>query len=266
VIIFSFGDRMASFMNGYNTAIPFKTMLVGIAIGAVLGAAVYFAGIVLLFGMAWYFARRAFGEERLPGWTGMPRLYYRDALLIGVGGTAALIGFSRLIAALSALWPTAHRGVEASFGGDFDSTLPAAAIFGTVLLRALMYTGLVALCASFVVTNVKQPWLGLLLFLSAALATVGTAWGTPADFAKQFLAGALLLGMLVFGIRRVARFNILGSFLVVTGTSLLAAAAKLVSQPDGFYRANGYLVLLILAGLLGWPLAAWRRRATRAEA
>jgi membrane protease YdiL (CAAX protease family) len=266
VIIFSFGDRMASFMNGYNTAIPYKTMLVGIAIGAVLGAAVYFAGIVLLFGMAWYFARRAFGEERLPGWTGMPRLYYRDALLIGVGGTAALIGFSRLIAALSALWPTAHRGVEASFGGDFDSTLPAAAIFGTVLLRALMYTGLVALCASFVVTNVKQPWLGLLLFLSAALATVGTAWGTPADFAKQFLAGALLLGMLVFGIRRVARFNILGSFLVVTGTSLLAAAAKLVSQPDGFYRANGYLVLLILAGLLGWPLAAWRRRATRAEA
>jgi hypothetical protein len=72
--------------------------------------------------------------------------------------------------------------------------------------------------------------------------------------------------MLVFGIRRVARFNILGSFLVVTGTSLLAAASKLVSQPDGFYRANGYLVLLILAGLLGWPLAAWRRRATRAEA
>jgi hypothetical protein len=232
----------------------------------VLGAAVYFAGIVLLFGMAWYFARRAFGEERLPGWTSMPRLYYRDALLIGVGGTAALVGFSRLIAALSALWPTAHRGVEASFGGDFDSTLPAAAIFGTVLLRALMYTGLVALCASFVVTNVKQPWLRLLLFLSAALATVGTAWGTPADFAKQFLAGALLLGLLVFGIRRVARFNILGSFLVVTGTSLLAAAAKLVSQPDTFYRANGYVVLLILAGLLAWPLAAWRRRATRAEA
>jgi hypothetical protein len=196
----------------------------------------------------------------------MPRLYYRDALLIGVGGTAALIGFSRLIAALSALWPTAHRGVEASFGGDFDSTLPAAAIFGTVLLRALMYTGLVALCASFVVTNVKQPWLRLLLFLSAALATVGTAWGTPADFAKQFLAGALLLGLLAFGIRRVARFNILGSFLVVTGTSLLAAAAKLVSQPDTFYRANGYVVLLILAGLLAWPLAAWRRGASREEA
>ena len=145
VIIFAFGDRIASFMNAYQTAIPLKTMLVGIGIGAVLGAAVYFSGIVLLFGMAWYFGRRAFGEERLPGWTGMPPLYYRDAVLIGMGGTAALIGFSRLIAALSAHWPTAHRGIEASFGGDFDATLPAAAIFGTVLLRALMYTGLVAL-------------------------------------------------------------------------------------------------------------------------
>jgi len=266
VIIFVFGNRIASFMNAYQTAIPLKTMLVGIGIGAVLGAAVYFSGIVLLFGMAWYFGRRAFGEERLPGWTGMPPLYYRDAVLIGMGGTAALIGFSRLVAALSAHWPTAHRGIEASFGGDFDATLPAASIFGTVLLRALMYTGLVALCASFVATNVKQSWLRLLLFLSAVLATVGMAWGTPADFAKQFLAGALLLGLLVFGIRRVVRFNILGCFLVGAGTSLLAAVAKLVSQPDAFYRGNGYAVLLILAGLLAWPLASWGRRGARQEA
>jgi membrane protease YdiL (CAAX protease family) len=266
VIVFAFGNRIASFMNTYQTAIPLKTMFVGIGIGAVLGAAVYFSGIVLLFGMAWYFGRRAFGEERLPGWTGMPPLYYRDAVLIGMGGTAALIGFSRLIAALSAHWPTAHRGIEASFGGDFDATLPAGSIFGTVLLRALMYTGLVALCASFVATNVKQPWLRLLLFLSAVLATVGMAWGTPADFAKQFIAGALLLASLVVGIRRVVRFNILGCFLVVAGTSLLVSAAKLVSQPDAFYRGNGYAVLLMLAALLAWPLATWSKRDTRHEA
>jgi membrane protease YdiL (CAAX protease family) len=266
VIIFAFGDRIASFLNSYQTAIPLKTMLVGIGIGAVLGAFVYFSGMVLLFGMAWYFGRRAFGEERLPGWTGMPPLYYRDALLIGVGGTAALIGFSRLIAALSAHWPTAHRGVEAAFAGDFDATLPAAAIFGTVLLRVLMYVGLVALCASFVAAHIKQPWLRLLLFLSAALATVGTAWGTPADFAKQFIAGTLLLGLVVFGITRVARFNILGCFLVVAGTSLLAASAKLITQPDAFYRGNGYAVLVILAGLLAWPLAVWSKRVASEEA
>jgi hypothetical protein len=240
-------------------------MFVGIGIGAILGAAVYFSGMVLLFGMAWYFGRRAFGEERLTGWTGMPPAYYRDALVIGVGGTAALIGFGRLIATLAAHWPTAHRAIDAAFGGDFDATLPAASIFGTVLLRTLMYTGLIALCASFVATNVKQPWLRLLIFLGAALATVGTAWGTPADFGKQFLAGALLLGLLVFGITRVVRFNMLGYFLVVAGTSLLAAASKLVPQPDRFYRGNGYAVLLILAGLLVWPLAAWNARTAREE-
>jgi hypothetical protein len=183
-----------------------------------------------------------------------------------VGGTAALIGLSRLSAALSVHWPTGHRGIEPSFGGDFDATLPAASIFGTVLLRALMYSGLVALCASFVATNVKQPLLRLLLFLSAALATVGTAWGTPADFAKQFLAGALLLGLLVFGITRVVRFNMLGCLLVVAAISLPGAAAKLVSQPDAFYRVNGYAVLLLLAGVLAWPLWAWRKRAAREEA
>ena len=129
-----------------------------------------------------------------------------------------------------------------------------------------MYTGLVALCASFVATNVKRPWLRLILFLGAALATVGTAWGTPADFAKQFLSGALLLGLLVFGITRVVRFNMLGYFLVLAGTSLLAAAAKLVSQPDGFYRGNGYAVLLMLAGLLAWPLVARGARGAREEA
>jgi hypothetical protein len=52
---------------------------------------------------------------------------------------------------------------------------------------------------------------------------------------------------------------------VVAGTSLLAAAAKLVSQPDGFYRGNGYAVLFMLAGLLAWPLAAWNTRAGREE-
>ena len=128
-----------------------------------------------------------------------------------------------------------------------------------------MFAGLVALCASFVATNVKQPWVRLLLFLSVALARVGTAWGTPADFAKQFIAEALLLGLLVFGITRIVRFNLLGYFLVVAGTSLLAAAAKLVSQPDGFYRGNGYAVFLILAALLAWPLAAWNTRAAREE-
>jgi len=45
-----------------------------------------------VFGLAWFYCRKAFGEERLPGWAGMPDVYYRDALFVGVGGVAALSG------------------------------------------------------------------------------------------------------------------------------------------------------------------------------
>jgi membrane protease YdiL (CAAX protease family) len=258
IIIFIFGDRVASFLNAYDTAIPLKTMLAGLGIGSVIGAVVYFAGITLLFGVAWYFAKRAFGGERLPGWTGMPGTYYRDALWMGVGGTAALIGLSRISAVVTAHWPTAHRAVEAAFGGDYDAKLPVAAIFGEVLLRALMYTGMVAVVASFVAIYVKPLWMRLLLFAGAALALVGSSWGTPADFVKQFLAGAVVLAVLIFGVTRIVRFNMLGYFLVAAGTSLLGGAVKLISQPDGFYRWNGYAVLVGLAALMAWPLVAWQ--------
>jgi hypothetical protein len=209
--------------------------------------------------MAWFFARRAFGEERLPGWSGMPAAYYRDALWIGIGGTAALVGVSRLVALAATHWPTAHRAIEASFGGDFDATLPAASIAGTVLLRALMYTGLVALAAVFVAAYVKPAWLRALLFLGAALALVGSNWGTPADFAKQFVSQAVILAVLVFGVTRVVRFNLLGYFLVAASTALLAGASKLVAQPDAFYKTNGYVVFFVLIALLAWPLVAWQR-------
>jgi hypothetical protein len=226
---------------------------------------VYFAVIVLVFGMAWYFAKRAFGEEPLPGWSGMPSAYYRDALWIGLGGAAALVGLSRLVAVAAAHWPTAHRGIEASFGGDFDASLPAASIFGTVLIRALMVTGLVGLGASFVAAFIKQPWLRVLLFFGVALALVGSNWGTPADFAKQFVAAAIPLGVFVFGVTRVVRFNILGYFLIAAVLSLAAGAAKLISQPDGFYRGHGYVVLVMLAALLVWPLVAARGPASGAR-
>jgi hypothetical protein len=54
------------------------------------------------------------------------------------------------------------------------------------------------------------------------------------------------------------RFNILGCFLVAAGTSLLGGAGELLSQPDSFYRANGYAVLAVLVLLFAWPLTAWR--------
>jgi membrane protease YdiL (CAAX protease family) len=260
ILVFFLGNRIPSFLNFYNTAIPFKTMLGGLGVGFILGAALYFSTLALLFGIAWYYASLAFGEERIPSWTNMPPVYYRDALWIGLGGGAALLGLNHLLQAASALWPTVHRAAEASFGQDFDAILPVASILGGTLLRGLFYTGIVALLVSFVAAEIQPRWLRLSLFLLAALSLAGGDWGNPGDLVKQVLAKAILLAVVIFGIRKVMRFNTLGCFLVIAGTSLLAGVSELLAQPDIFYRANGYAILVALFLLFVWPFAAWRMR------
>jgi len=256
--VFLLGNRIPIFLNAYNTAVPLKMMFGGIAIGALLGAPFYFGGIAVLFGMAWFFASRAFGPEGLPDWARKPADYYRDAFWIGLGGGAALMGLGRLLAAGSTHWPTVHRSLEASFGTDLDALLPAASILGGTLLRGLFYTGLVAAIAAFFAAQVRQPGLRLLLLLMGALALTGGSWGNSSDLVKQFLVRLILVAVIVLSVRWVMRFNILGCFLVVAGTSLLGGATELLSQPDQFYRTNGYAVLAALVLLFAWPFFAWQ--------
>jgi hypothetical protein len=173
LVVFTLGDRIPSFLNLYDTAIPLKMMFGGLAIGALLGGPLYFGAISLLFGAAWYYATRAFGEDRLPGWLGMPADYYRDAWWIGLGGAAGLLGFERVLATVSIRWPTTHRSLEAVFGQDFDAFLPGASILGGTVLRSLLLTGLLVAIATFVAAQVRQPGLRILLFLLGALALVG---------------------------------------------------------------------------------------------
>jgi hypothetical protein len=265
-MMFGLGGIIQTALNRYDTADPLKFTTVGIVISALFGAVFSIGGVAMLFGIGCYYASRAFGENRLPGWLGMPADYYRDALWIGLSGAAGLLGFQRLLATISSSWPTTHRSLEAVFGQDFDPFLPAASILGGTLEHGLLLTALVLAIAAFVAAQVPQPGLRILLFLFGALALVGGGWGSPADFAKQFLAKLLLLGVLVFGVHRVVRFNLLGCFLIVAGTSLLGGAAELLAQPDSFYRANGYAVLFGLVLLFAWPLAAWRMKAANLPA
>lgn len=259
-VVFALGDRIPNFMNAYNTAIPYKTTLGVLAIIALLGGPFSFGLLVLLFGVAWYYAKLAFGEERLAGWTGMPGAYYRDALWVGLGGSAGLLGLERLLSVASTHWPTIHRYLDVSFGQEFDATFPAAAIFGGTLLDGLRMTAYVVVIASFIAAKIKRMWLRALVFFVGVLAVVGGSWGGPSDFAKQFLARLILLGVLVFGVRYIMRFNLLGCFLIIAGTSLFGGAAELLAQPNVFYHRNGYAVLLVLILVFVWPLAAWRMR------
>jgi hypothetical protein len=163
-----------------------------------------------------------------------------------------------LLAAASNHWPTAHRSLGASFGRDFDAILPFGSILGGTVLWSLFLTGLVAAVASFVAAHVRQPGLRVLLFLLGALALTGGNWGSGTDLAQRFLTQLIVLGVIAFGVRYIMRFNILGCFLILFGTSLFAGVAELLSQPDSFYRANGYAVLLVLLLCFAWPCLAWR--------
>jgi CAAX prenyl protease-like protein len=256
------GSGLPSVLQQYSTAVPLLLYGGLISVAVVLYSIAVFGGLSLLFGLAWYFASRAFGEERVPGWFGMPANYYRDALWIGLGGGATLLGLNHLSGAYFAHWPMLHRAVEASFGGNFDSLLPAASILGGSLFLGFLKAGIVAVLAGFVAAEVRPRWLRFCLFLLGALALVGGDWTSPVDFARQFLVRVIVLAVLVFGVRRIMRFNLLGCFLVIVGTSLLSGALPLLQQPEAFYRANGYLVLLALVLLFAWPFAAWRVRAS----
>jgi membrane protease YdiL (CAAX protease family) len=260
--VFALGNRIAAFLNLYNTAISLKMTFGIFVILAAFGVLFNFGGIAILFGIAWYFASRAFGVERLPGSTRLPAEYFRDAVWIGLGGAAGLLGLGRLLTSASAYWPTLHRSLPASFGQGFDAILPAASILGGTLIHGLFMTGIVVAVASFVAANIPQPLLRMSLLITGALALTGGGWGSPADLGKQFLGRLILLSVLVFGVQRLMRFNVLGCFLVVASTSLVSGAAELLGQPDSFYRANGYAVLLALVLLFAWPLAAWRLRTT----
>jgi membrane protease YdiL (CAAX protease family) len=262
VLIVALGNRIQYFLNGYQTAIPFKAMLGGIAIGILVGAFLYLGGLAALFGFASYFSNRAFGNERLPVGSRMPVVYYRDALSIGVCGAVGFLGLRHLMEFAIFHLQTVHRSLSLSFGQNFDARLPVGAIFGGAVISSLFVTGLIAFIAAFVSDVLKARWLRFGIFLLGAMFLAGGDWATGADFAKQFLAEAILLGVIVFGVSRVIRFNVLGCLLIVALLALLGAAVSLLEQPEAFYRANGYAVIVMMLVLLAWPLLLWRMRAS----
>ncbi|HWZ98152.1 MAG TPA: type II CAAX endopeptidase family protein [Candidatus Dormibacteraeota bacterium] len=256
VFVLAFGERFAIALQQYQTAVPLKLYVLTTSVGLILGGAFSIAALIFVFGLAWFFCRRAFGEDHLPNWTSMPGDYYRDALIIGIAGVVALAGLQSAIGWLSAHYPTAHRAVSAAFGSDLAAILPAASTVGAAISHALMFSALIAAISGFIAVYIKPLALRIPLFLVAAAIRIGD-WGSPADFAKQFLLNCIWLGAIVCGIRWLAKLNLLGVFLVLAGGSLLGPAFTFLGHTSTFYRDNGYMALGALGILLAWPLFKW---------
>jgi membrane protease YdiL (CAAX protease family) len=253
---FAFGSAIPVLFAGYQTSIPWRIFLGSAAVGILVAGAFYLGLLTVLFGLAWSFGARAFGEERLPTWLRMPANYYRDAFWIGLGGSALLIGLRRALDYASAWWPTLHRELPADFGMGFDAFFPGVALIAGALLRTLFAVAVLALTAAVVGAELRARWLRLLLFLALPACLVFN-WGSRADFLKQYLAELILLAVVIFALQQLIRLNMLGLFLIAACTALLASAAQFLAQPDAFYRYNGYLLLLAIVVLFAWPLMAW---------
>ena len=259
------GRGALAFLMNYPTTMPMRLFFGTIGVFILLSGAFVAGAIALLFGLAWAFGARGFGEAQLPNWFGMPADYYRDAFWIGIGGSALLIGLGRALDFVSVWWPTLHRGIPSSFGDSFDAIYPGIGAIGGAILRGLLISGMLLLGGAFLGAELRVRWLRLVLFIAVAAAVV-TNWGSPADFLKQFLASAILLAVVIFGMRRLVRFNLLGLFLIVVCTMVLSSASELLGQPNAFYRANGYAMVAALAMLLLWPLVSWRMRGSHGQA
>jgi hypothetical protein len=264
VLVVALGDFVQNALGNYRTAIPFKTMMGVTAISVLLGILFSFGVLTLLFGAAWYYGKRAFGEERIPGWTGMPRAYYRDALFIGLGGTTAWVALESIVSWASQHLPGAQAGAAANFGGNLDALFPVAAILGFSVRTGLGLTAVVAITAGFIVSAIQPKWLraGVFVLAVAALGGFGANWHDPMDVAKKMVIAAVWIGVIDVAVRYVVRLNVLGYFLIIAGLFLLGGAGELLQHPDYFYRANGYGLILTLVVLFAWPLVTWRRAET----
>jgi membrane protease YdiL (CAAX protease family) len=244
-------------MANYQTAIPLRTFEAITGVSLFVAVLVAYASAFFLLGLAWFYLARSFGEHKLNGWRGLPSAYYRDALVIGLAGTAAFAGLERLAQLAARAWPTLTRSLPASVPAHLDGYLPSATAVGHALTAGILVTASVGLAAGFIALHLRQPWMRWGLWLGAALALVGD-WGSPADFARRLLIEALLLAITWLAVQKIVRFNTLAYFLLAALPGLLAAAVELLQQPNIFFRINGWLALAAAVVLVAWPLLAMR--------
>jgi hypothetical protein len=253
-------NSLPNILANYPTAIPLRTFEAITGVSLFVAVLFGFSSAFFLLGLAWFFLARAFGEEKLNGWRGLPASYYRDALIVGVGGTAALAGLERLAQVVSRAWPTLTRSLSAAVPSHLDGYVPAGNAVGSALSAGLLLTATVGLATGFIACHLQQRWMRLALLLGAAAALVGD-WGSPADFVKRLLIEIVLLGVVWLGVWKVVRFNLPAYFLLAALPGLVLSAAELLQQPNTFFRANGWVAAGAAIVLLAWPLVAWQTAA-----
>jgi len=241
----------------YDTKLPLKIYLGTLAIGLTLGSILMYTVTFFIFGLAWFFLSRAFGKERLPQWSGMPAAYYRDAICIALFGATAWIGFQRLP---FLLWhaPLLQHSVTAAVPSGLEARWPGLSAIASAVILGFLLTGLLCLAAGFLADCVRSRWLQGTLFVALA-ALSASDYASAGSFARGAGLTLLTLAVIWLGVTQLARFNLMGYFLLIMLLALAKGGGELLQQPNPFFRANGYAVAAFGVLLLAWPVVAWRR-------
>jgi membrane protease YdiL (CAAX protease family) len=257
-----FVNASPQYMSLYQTELPLKIYLGTVAIGLTLGSVLLYTVTFFVFGLAWFFLSRAFGKERLPQWSGMPAAYYRDAVCIALFGATAWIGFQRLP---SLLWraPLLQHSVAAAVPSGLEARWPGLSAIASAVILSFLQTGLLCLAAGFLADCVRSRWLRGALAVAVAV-LMASGYASMGSFARAAGLTLLTLAVIWLGVTQLARFNLMGYFLLIMLLALAEGGGQLLQQPNPFFRANGYAVVAFAVALLAWPVVAWRRAAGQA--
>jgi membrane protease YdiL (CAAX protease family) len=250
-------NRAPQLLLNYTTSWPLATYYIVLLISLIFISAMYAAGAVLLLGLSWFFLERAFGSGRIVAWREINAAYFRDAFCLALFGSAAVMGLSRL-PALFARWPLLRHSLPASVPENVSLLSPAVGSLASAIVSAFLMVGLLGIVAGLIAAYVRPAWMraGLLLLYAALVATNVAA---PGGFVREAASELVFVAALWFGITRIARFNVLGYFLLAAITALVPAAIELLEQPNFYLRANGYAIVSFAIAILAWPLVRWKR-------
>jgi membrane protease YdiL (CAAX protease family) len=250
-------NQIPQLLASYATTTPLAMYYAIQSILRFFSLSIDLAGTVLLLGIAWFFLARAFGPGRIAAWPGMQPAYYRDAFCVAAFGSAAVMGLFRL-PGLFARWPLLRHTLGTAVSGNLDMLNPASAAIASSITATFLTVGLTGLAAGLVAATVRPRWMRAGIVILYAVLMAGNV-ATPGGFLRDAAFHLVAVTVLWFGVTQIARFNVMGYFLLGAIFALVPGALDLLEQPNAFFRANGYIVIAFALAVLAWPLIYWWR-------
>jgi len=252
-----FANRVPELLMNYTTSMPLAMYYTILFISLLFAVSLYLAAAVLLLGLAWFMLERAFGPGRIATWSGARAVYFRDAFCVGIFGSAAVLGISRL-PVLFARWPLLRHALDAAVPGGLDALNPAAGVIGSAIATSFLLAGIAGLAAALIAAYVRPLWMrGGIMVLYAVVMATNVA--TPGAFLREAAYRLVLIVVLWVGVTRIARFNVMAYFLLAAMIALVPGAVNLLRQPNAYFHLNGYAVVAVGLAILAWPLVLWQR-------